>query len=82
QGALRKVLEADFAKVPGIVDIARRAAGRIAPPAAPLRPDEPVQQAFTLLHDLAEKQIGDGIESSTDLIGTAAPKPPRQLPLL
>jgi len=31
---------------------------------------------------LAEKQIGEGIESSTDLTGTAAPKPPRQLPLL
>ncbi len=82
QGALRKVLEADFAKVPGIVDIARRAAGRTAPPAAPLRPAEPVQQAFTLLHDSAEEQIGEGIESSTDLTDTAAPKPPRQLPLL
>jgi DNA polymerase len=82
QGALRKVLEADFAKVPGIVDIARRAAGRTAPPPAPPLPAEPVQQAFLLLQDSAEKQIGEGIESSTDLTGTAAPKPPRQLPLL
>lgn len=82
QGALRKVLEADFAKVPGIVDVARRAAGRTAPPAAAPLPGELVQQAFMLLQNSAEKLIGEGVESSTDLTGTAAPKPPRQLPLL
>ena len=82
QGALRKVLEADFAKVPGIVDVARRGAGRTAAPAAPPRAAEPVQQAFGLLDPGADGSTVQGHLSSPDDGSAAAPRPPRQLPLL
>ncbi len=82
QGALRKVLEADFAMVPGIVDIARQAAGRTPRPPVPARADDPVQQAFGLLDPGADGPTGERHRSAPDDAPAPAPRPPRQLPLL
>lgn len=82
QGALRKVLEADFAKVPGIVDLARQAAGRTPPPPVPAKADEPIQQAFGLLELGSDRAIAEGHLSSPNDASAPASRSPRQLPLL